>query len=31
MKIFRGTPVSPGIAEGKVYLYQAFSCDVIES
>lgn len=31
MKIFRGTPVSPGIAEGKVYLYQAFSCDVFES
>ncbi len=31
MRIFRGTPVSPGIAEGNVYLYQAFSCDVFES
>lgn len=31
MKIFRGTPVSPGIAEGNIYLYQAFSCDVFES
>ena len=31
MKIFRGTPVSPGIAEGNIYLYQAFTCDVFES
>jgi phosphotransferase system enzyme I (PtsI) len=31
MKIFRGTPVSPGIAEGSIYLYRAFTCDVFES
>jgi len=31
MKIFKGTPVSPGVAEGYVYLYQAFSCDVYET
>jgi phosphotransferase system enzyme I (PtsI) len=31
MKIFKGTPVSPGVAEGSVYLYQAFACDVYET
>lgn len=31
MKIFKGTPVSPGVAEGRVYLYQAFTCDVYET
>jgi phosphotransferase system enzyme I (PtsI) len=31
MKLFKGTPVSPGIAEGDVYRYQAFSCDVYET
>lgn len=31
MKIFRGTPVSPGIAEGNIFLYRAFTCDVFES
>ena len=31
MKIFKGTSVSPGVAEGRVYLYQAFTCDVYET
>ncbi len=31
MKIFKGAPVSPGVAEGYVYLYQAFTCDVYET
>jgi phosphotransferase system enzyme I (PtsI) len=31
MKIFKGAPVSPGVAEGRVYLYQAFTCDVYET
>jgi len=31
MKIFKGEPVSPGVAEGRVCLYQAFTCDVYET
>lgn len=31
MKIFKGAPVSGGVAEGRVYLYQAFVRDVFET
>ncbi|MCE5188526.1 MAG: phosphoenolpyruvate--protein phosphotransferase [Eubacteriales bacterium] len=31
MRTFKGKPVSPGIAVGKVYQYKAFTCDVYET
>lgn len=31
MRVFKGNPVSPGIAIGKVYQYKAFICDVFET
>lgn len=31
MRIFKGKPVSPGVAIGKVYQYKAFACSVFET
>lgn len=31
MRIFKGNPVSPGIAIGSVYQYKAFNCNVYET
>lgn len=31
MRIFKGKPVSPGVAIGPAYQYKAFSCDVYET